>query len=79
MWKCSNCGKEFETQRGMRGHYAQAHGESLVEEKSCEICGKVFRDYKGNRRFCSKKCAGVYFSKKYGGGKTSSRVRSHAL
>lgn len=71
MHKCPTCLKEFETQRGMRAHYAQAHGESLVEQKSCETCGKVFRDYKGNRRFCSKKCAGVYFSKKYGGGKTS--------
>ena len=70
-WKCSNCGKEFETQRGMRAHYAQAHGESLVEQKSCETCGKVFRDYKGNRRFCSKKCAGVYFSKQYNQGKTA--------
>ena len=71
MHKCPTCLKEFETQRGMRVHHAQAHGESLVEQKSCETCGKVFKNYEGNRRFCSKKCAGVYFSKQYDQGKTA--------
>lgn len=65
MHKCPTCLKEFGKKQGMRSHHAQAHFKSLVERKSCETCGKVFPNYEGDRRFCSKKCAGVYFKKKY--------------
>lgn len=68
--KCPACGKEFETRLGMRIHHAKAHGESLVQV-NCEICGKTFPNYKGDRRFCSKECAGVYFSELYSSGKTA--------
>jgi len=68
--KCPACGKSFSTRRSMRIHHAKAHGESLVEIK-CEVCGKIFKNYKGDRHFCSPKCAGVYFSELYSKGETA--------
>ena len=71
MQKCPTCLKEFETSQGMSSHHKQAHGESLVPEKKCETCGKIFKNYEGDRKFCSRGCAGLHFSKKHGGRKTA--------
>ena len=68
--KCPTCHKELASKRGMRSHHSQVHGRSLIEGK-CEICGKVFKRWTDNDRFCSHACAGKYFSKLYDKGKTA--------
>jgi len=65
---CPTCKKEFASKRGMRSHHSQVHGQSLIEAK-CDICGKIFKRWKDNDRFCSHACAGKYFSKLYDKGR----------
>jgi hypothetical protein len=67
---CPTCKKEFASRRGMRSHHSQVHGQSLREAK-CDICGKIFKRWKDNDRFCSHACAGKHFSKLYDKGETA--------
>ena len=67
---CPTCKKEFASRRGMRSHHSQVHGQSLREAK-CETCGKIFKRWKDNDRFCSHACAGKHFSKLYDKGETA--------
>ena len=67
---CPTCHKEFASKRGMRSHHSQVHGQSLREAK-CDICGKIFKRWKDNDRFCSHACAGKHFSKLYDKGETA--------
>lgn len=68
---CPTCGKECETENGMKNHHAKIHGESLVlEEYECEWCGEIFENYPSqqklsNKSFCSNDCRGKWQSEQY--------------
>lgn len=67
MYKCSQCGKEYKTQRALSGHM----GAHKVSDKTftCAICGKNFTRYSSvliHERYCklkaSKPCVPKYIS-----------------
>lgn len=74
---CENCGKEIyqtKTQYNRAKHHfcsnecqkAFQHNE-LFEDRSCEICGKMFHvSKKSNQRFCSIECQGKWQSTQIG-------------
>ena len=61
MNECPVCHKQLRSLRGMRSHHKYVHGTSLLEI-SCQTCAKTFLNYGGNRKFCSRECAGKHFS-----------------
>ena len=63
--KCPTCGSVWGTQKSMRLHHVQAHGESLGGEDvdyTCDLCGEVFTasQYAIDRNktgvYCSEMC-----------------------
>lgn len=57
---CPSCGDTFESERGMKSHHTQVHGESLAKiERVCEECGEKYQTesgYADQSRFCSRDC-----------------------
>lgn len=59
--ECPECGREFDTVKGMKSHYGLKHGQPLPwRTETCENCGQEFspRHGDGPGRFCSRKCYG---------------------
>lgn len=56
---CPTCGGEFASERGVKIHHKQAHGESIKPTVTCEWCEDEFQ-VKPRRldtaRFCSSEC-----------------------
>lgn len=70
--ECPTCGRtDFESERGVKLHHAQAHDESLARtEKTCPVCGDSFTVDRSNadrRRCCSVECMGEWRSEQYSG------------
>lgn len=56
---CPTCGKKCVSERGVKIHHKQAHGESLKPSVSCEWCDEVFQVRPrrlDSARFCSMEC-----------------------
>lgn len=51
---CPTCGREFDGERGMRVHHAQAHGETLPN-RECANCDAEFYSEE-ERKYCSEEC-----------------------
>jgi len=72
---CANdsCEREFDSERGMKVHHAQAHGEKIgFQEVECYHCGETVkkRDSEVKRTeksFCDEKCKQEEFSSKQSG------------
>ena len=61
MYKCSECGKSFETKKQFQAHFGKCkpHIEHIHEqvEKICPICGKTYITERNDHRMtCSKSC-----------------------
>lgn len=60
--ECPTCGKEFNTERGMKVHHTKSHGESLIAtQETCHWCEAEFTDTRNRnreseRRFCGQDC-----------------------
>lgn len=50
-WPCPTCGRELDTQRGMRQHHTKVHGEALPN-RTCKGCGTEFHDTDAKRDYC---------------------------
>ncbi|SFB74115.1 HNH endonuclease [Halobiforma haloterrestris] len=48
---CPTCGRELETERGVRQHHTKVHGESLPN-RTCKGCGTAFYDPKSRQSYC---------------------------
>lgn len=60
MHSCPTCGKDFETDRGMKIHHSRSHGESIAsDEADCQVCGTTFDYYSSMQKgdFCSYECS----------------------
>lgn len=70
---CPECGRGFETQRGLRVHHTQIHGESLPNRECAHCSVKFHCEYE--KKYCSEECLaeGVSFAgvnnPNYSGGK----------
>lgn len=64
---CKNCGKETKRPAYSKSHndyccydcfleYTRSH--SLIQDKTCPICGKAFKTYTTSQVYCSYKCMG---------------------
>lgn len=59
---CPTCGDGFDSERGMKSHHTQAHGESIAGvEATCDNCGAVTRKRRCNLEangstFCGYEC-----------------------
>lgn len=55
-WTCPECEDDgFVSQKGLRSHYAQVHGESLRTRK-CQNCQAMFAPGEGSQKYCSQEC-----------------------
>lgn len=66
---CSECGKEFSTEKGMRIHEGQVHGPGKVTYR-CDYCGDEYEKYAsrdGETRYCSMECKNNHISVEYVG------------
>lgn len=64
---CPTCGKEFETNQGMKCHHAKIHNESLAHTVNCDWCEKEFQRRKSvaednDHNFCGDNCRGKWLS-----------------
>ena len=66
MEKCPTCGREFETERGLKIHHSKAHNESISGvELTCAHCGDTYRKPPSEAersRFCSRDCLAAHRS-----------------
>jgi hypothetical protein len=67
--ECPTCGRtNFVSERGMKWHHAQAHGESLAYQMvECDYCGDDVRKHtseiaKRDHHFCDSSCLGAWYS-----------------
>jgi endogenous inhibitor of DNA gyrase (YacG/DUF329 family) len=64
-FKCEECGREFEaygtvTRRFCCNGCYEKYLESLREEVTCPVCGKIFiATKKTHRKYCGKICTGI--------------------
>lgn len=49
--ECPTCGKQLDTERGMRQHHTKVHGDPLPN-RTCKGCGTEFYDPKARRKYC---------------------------
>lgn len=42
-YKCEKCGKEFDSEKGLKIHKSQTHEKRFT----CDICGKEFKSERG--------------------------------
>jgi hypothetical protein len=49
--ECPTCGKQLNTQEGMRQHHTKVHGDPLPN-RTCKGCGTEFYDEKARLAFC---------------------------
>ena len=58
--KCSICGKNFESFRGTE-HCKECEIESKrIYNKECQYCGKIYKAFSNDSKFCSIKCTTDY-------------------
>jgi len=69
--ECPTCGDAFKTERGMKLHHSQIHGESIAGVSvECEWCGADFRVKRhraDDARFCTRECKGEWQSENRSG------------
>jgi len=68
MAECPDCGREFESERGMKIHRGQMHDPGV--EKECSTCGDEFKvqEWRSeSARFCSVQCRADWQSDSYRG------------
>lgn len=55
---CPTCGAAFDSQRGMKSHHTQAHGERLID-RTCELdgCDAPITSYASGQQYCSEGCS----------------------
>lgn len=60
---CPKCDRDFDTEKGMKSHHVQIHGETL-NKRECEWCEEEYPYHGGESagRFCSYDCYGEWRS-----------------
>lgn len=54
---CPSCEKSFDSQRGVRSHHAQVHGEKLRDFEDCAWCGEdTVNTENSDKSFCDRDC-----------------------
>jgi len=54
VYECPNCGREFDTRRGVAVHHVRRHDEHLPN-RTCGSCGEAFYS-EHEQRYCSDRC-----------------------
>lgn len=56
-YPCPSCDRKFDSQRGVRSHHAQVHGEKLRDYEECTWCGEdTLNTENSEKTFCDRDC-----------------------